>query len=180
MNEQENFNEDDHAPHIILNDDFELMSVDDNQNDVLNETLSIITEASKEQVAPSLEISKEKKKDSLLHECDFNQSLAISRSVEEAGEKENIVHSAVLQCYKNLKELGNGKFGTVYSAYDSVRNIIVAIKIIKKKRNCNGEKIISEMNIIKDVNCANIIEFYNCHVFEVNISIQFEVVIFSN
>jgi len=75
---------------------------------------------------------------------------------------------SVIGKYKLIKKLGNGGFGAVYCAYDSILNTEKAIKLLQINDPTKANKIFQEASIPYKCKHKNIIEIYGGEVIPVN------------
>ena len=76
--------------------------------------------------------------------------------------------------WKLIKELGDGAFGKVYQAFNDSKEQSAAVKVIEDATDENLPEHLVEIDILKDCQQKNIIEFYESYLYEKNLYIFLE------
>lgn len=81
-----------------------------------------------------------------------------------------------LSRYKSLKKIGEGAYGIVYMANDSISKTKVALKRIRLDKNDDGvpPTTIREISLLKELNHCNIVKLYNVFHNGKNLYLVFE------
>ena len=63
--------------------------------------------------------------------------------------------------YKDIEKIGKGAFGIVYKAYELSSGRNVAIKQIAINKNKDSNELLKEIDLLKNIEHTNIVEYYN-------------------
>ena len=66
-----------------------------------------------------------------------------------------------------VQKMGQGEFGTVFKAVHKTSKFVVAVKVIKRENGeANKEAIEKEMEILKECQHENLVQYYGCNFAE--------------
>ncbi len=76
--------------------------------------------------------------------------------------------------YNIIKTLGSGACAVVYKARNKVTSELVAIKVINIDNRCRKDLIVAEIEVMKSLNCKNIVNYIECFMHKKNLWIVME------
>ena len=80
--------------------------------------------------------------------------------------------------YELLERIGIGAAGQVYKAVNKISSEIVAVKIINFKNQKRKDLIISEIEVMQEMHCENIVNYIECYVYKKDLWIVMELLDF--